>query len=239
MRVYMGLTRLSLAGLLFLLLVACPGGDHQITVDGDVDVNVGTQSIGLIQGRVTVATVENNTIAWAGFSGATVSVQGTPFSTSSLGGGIYAIDRVPAGSHNVVASMPAGSHTYSSGAQAVVVLPQSVSTVPDHQLVPVCTAQLNLILHGRVYWQDGVTPFATRTVRLHSASRNSSTGEYSPGTLKATTVTNTDGSFAFHTGLTNLLLATSGYTIRFRNPDSPVTGTAMACGIVGRDAQIQ
>lgn len=209
-----------------------------IGVSGDLEVEHDIARLGMIQGRVTVATIQNNMIAWVGYSGATVTVEGTSFSTSSLQGGTYAIDKIPTGSYNVTAT--GVLYDYASDVQSVVVRTLSNSIVPDHQLEPgIGNLTGSVILYGKIYSQNGITPFGNQTVTLHRAAYNTSTGNYFPGTVEGTTVTNSDGSYAFYTGLFNRMLTTSGSTIWFMNPDSPVTGYVSTIGIMKRDAYIR
>ena len=209
-----------------------------IGVSGDLEVEHDVARLGMIQGRVTVATIQNNVIVWAGYSGAKVTVEGTSFSTSSLQGGTYAIDGIPTGSYDVTAT--GALYDYSSDVQSVVVKTLSNSIVPDHQLEPwLGNLTGSVILYGKIYSQNGITPFGNQSVTLHRAAYRPSTGDYFPGTVEGTTVTNSDGSYAFYTGGLNLMLTTSGSTIWFMNPDSPVTGNSSAIGIVHRDAYIR
>ncbi len=230
-------TTRGLARRILILTAACVTSilsscRQELLLDGEVDVNVGKQPTGMIQGRITVATVANNTVVWTPYAGANVEIQGTGFSTTSLQAGIYAIDGIPTGSYDVRASTPSGAG-YFPGVRSVVVVAQNTSTVPDHQLEP-C-----LILHGKVYWQDSVSPFGNRTVTLQVAAFNTSTNQYVPGTVRSSTVTNPDGGFAFRTSPNNLMLTTPGLAIWFMNPDSPVKGNGAECGIVRRDARIR
>ena len=181
----------------------------------------------------------NNRVVVTQYAGANVEVLRTEFSTNSLQAGIYAIDGIPTGSYNVRASMRSGTYDYSSGVRSVVVVAQNTSTVPDHQLEPSCLGTAGLILHGKVYLQNGASPFGNRHVTLHVAACNTSTNKYVPGTVRSSTVTNSDGGFAFHTRPNNLMLTTPGFTIWFMNPDSPVKGNGGECGIVRRDARIR
>jgi len=210
--------------------------DLTTTVDGDLKLEHDITRTGMITGKVTVATVENNTIVWTPFEGAIVQIEGTDFSTSSLQGGIYAIDQIPTGSYNVSASIPPGNYDYSSDIKSAIVEAQKTTTVPDHQLEPSMYKQ---ILHGKIYREDGVTPFGNQTVYVCRPQYNTTTKQYSPGEHLGTTVTNTDGSYAFYGSSGNKMLSTSGYTIWFMDPDSPILGGGIYSGIVQRDARIK
>ncbi|MCD4680328.1 MAG: carboxypeptidase-like regulatory domain-containing protein, partial [Bacteroidales bacterium] len=148
--------------------------------------------------------------------------------------GMYAIDGIPTGSYNVKAT----ALNYRSDTRSVVVIDQSVSSVPDLELTP---DQQTVILYGCIYNEDQITPFANKTIKLYRAGYNTSTGEYVPSTFVASTITSSKGEFAFMESSYDwyMLYYNSDYEIRWMDPDSPITGsTTNLGGIVERNAYI-
>ncbi|HOU03385.1 MAG TPA: carboxypeptidase-like regulatory domain-containing protein [Bacteroidales bacterium] len=162
----------------FMSLISC---EPKVDVSGNINVTTNTAQNGMIQGKVVVPTVENNLLVLKGIKGATVEVTNTNYSIVTSENGIYAIDGIPTGSYTIKAKWN-DIGQYTSATQSVIVTRQSVSTVPDIELG---IGSKKLIIYGKVFYPDKVSPFSNKLVKICNQSNRpvtstmtSLTGEY-------------------------------------------------------------
>lgn len=218
--------------ILFIILPCCESSVSEDFIETSNPLNNG-----MIQGKVTVPDVEDNIVIRNGIKGADVSVLNTDFSTVTTENGIYAIDGIPEGRYTVEADVSALEYFgfYDAGTQAVIVNKQKVSTVPDIEL---SLGFLKIIVYGKIYYKDKITPYSNKRIELYQAAIISSTGEYVPSTLVTSTITSANGDFAFYLDFyENYLLHNSENSFNWLNPTSAVLGTVH--GITKRDACVK
>lgn len=171
------------------------------------EITIDTKHVGMVEGRVTSGAIQNNNLVFVGYSGARIEILNTNFSTTSLTNGTYSIDNVPAGSYNIEAG-PSSFGSYWSDVVSVTIVKQTTTRASDHQLVPNSS---NQILYGKAYQSDKITPLPNMTVKLHVAVRPN----MDPGTVKSSTVTSLDGSFAFYRGNNDFVITANGKKLIF------------------------
>ncbi len=183
----------------------CPDGTKYDESSGDCYYG------GMITGNVVVPKIGNdNNIIYPGIQGAKVEIENTSYSTTTVSQGTYSISDIIEGAYNVKASDPSYGSKYSaSQAKPVVVLPQGLSTVDNLVMMPNYASD-EQIIHGKVYYNDLVTPLANTEVKLYIAAYNTTTHEYQPGTYQASTITSSDGSYAFYHAANEYLLTYNG-----------------------------
>lgn len=191
------------------LLSICSINCNKVDVTTPDDITIDLKHVGMVEGRVTSAAIQNNNLVYVGYSGARVEIANTSFSTTSLTNGTYSIDNVPAGSYNIEA-VPSSFGSYWSDVVPATIVKQITIRAPDHQLVPNST---NQILYGKAYQSDKITPLANMTLKLHVAVRPN----MDPGTVKSSTVTSFDGSFAFYRGNNDFVITANGKKLIFIN----------------------
>lgn len=196
----LGLVNLTLLSIFFL-------NCNNVDVTTPDDITIDTKHVGMVEGRVTSAAIQNNNLVYVGYSGAKVEIINTSFSVTSLINGTYSIDNVPAGSYNIEAG-PSSFGSYWSDVVSATIVKQTTTKASDHQLVPNSS---NQILYGKAYQSDRITPLANMTVKLHVAVRPN----MDPGTVKASTVTSFDGSFAFYRGNNDFVITANGNKLVF------------------------
>ncbi len=164
-------------------LLSCEPSNENINIDGNINVTTNTAQNGMIQGKVLVPTIENNQLVYKGIKGATVEVLNTNFSITTAENGIFAIDGIPTGSYSVQAKWKDG-WIFQSASQSVIVVRQSVSTVPDIELK---VGKRKLIIYGKVYYPDKVTPFSNKLIKIRNVYNNEITS----------TTTSMNGQYGF------------------------------------------
>lgn len=198
----------KLLGVILLsLLSICSINCNKVNVTTPDDITIDTKHVGMVEGRVTSAAIQNNNLVYVGHSGARVEILNTSFTTTSLTNGTYSVDNVPAGSYNIEAA-PSSFGSYWSDVVTATIVKQSTTRAPDHQLVPNSS---NQILYGKAYQSDRITPLGNVTIRLHVAVRPN----MDPGTVKASTVTSFDGSFAFYRGNNDFVITANNKKLVF------------------------
>ncbi len=176
-----------------------------ITTPSNITIDI--KSVGMVTGKVTVPIIENNKLSYAGFPNADVIIAGTDFKTKSLLSGDYAIDNVPAGAYNISASE--SSYNYKKDVVSAIVIKQKTNIAPDHKLTPI--GLTNQILYGRALKADKSTPLANQEVRIHVMTYPNS----GAGTFVGSTISSSDGSYAFYHGYNGYVLIANGKQLKF------------------------
>jgi len=188
-------------GLTTVLLI----GSCKIEVPSDVEITTDTKHVGMIIGNVTVPRILNNRITYEGFPYADVSIDGTNFSTKSLSNGSYAFDNISAGVYEIYARKLMSG--YIGNRVSVIAIKQTTISAPDHKLTPNSD---NQIIFGKFFRINKSTPIANQEIRIYTMM-----GSGGPGTLRETTISSSDGSYAFYHGYNNYVLTSGGKQLKF------------------------
>ena len=215
--------------------IGCSSGGGSSS-SGSGETTTGGEGKGAVTGKVTIPVVDNNKIAYQGLNGATVEISNTDYNVQTPTDGSYSIDGIPSGNYNIKASPPfVNLLDYGSETKSTTVINESITIVSDFRLTPSCTS-LKQILYGKVYNNDKSTPLSNKAINLHVASFPP---PLSPGTIKSTTTTSSDASYAFQIGSNTYMLTSSGTTLKFIDTDLDFISVGSGlCGLIYRDIYV-
>ncbi len=170
------------------LLTNCSKVD--VTTPDEIDVD--TKHIGMIEGKVAVPKISDNRITYVGKEGIEVIIDETKFKTFTIGGGTYSIDNIPSGSYMVKANPKQNLYGYDSGQRPVTVVKQDVVNVGQINLIPNGSNPQGHtdIIYGLALDKSG-NRYSNKRITMNEGA-NSTNREI------ASTVTSSDGSYAFY-----------------------------------------
>jgi len=186
--------RLGIISLGGLVLARC-GGDATVNVPDEFDL----KHVGAVKGVLTVARIRNNRVVYEPQGNMLVRIDETKFSTRTGSDGTYFIDNIPTGRYDVLANDLPDSDPqhhvkealtgYHTGSGSATIEKQITNKGPDFSLDPDGSkVPQTSILYGRAWGKNGEA-YAGRKIAMID--------EY-PVREIASTITSSDGSFAFY-----------------------------------------